>query len=208
LNGLAGRIPATPFDMQWSDTITFTRPLRDLRLLVQAPAQNWEDHLRERESSAYERGRNDGEKALSEQLVQQRNEMSELQRGIVESLKRAVPQVIAEAQTALVSLALESARRIVADLPINPEMVETVIREALQQVEDTAEITIHLNPDDLALLRKHKSPILNGVPDAGPLHFISSAEVTRGGCLVQTRFGLIDARRETKLEQLRQTLSA
>lgn len=194
--------------MKWSDTITFTQPLRDVRLLTQAPAQNWQEHLRECEDAAYERGRRDGERALSEQLVQQRNEMSELQRGIVESLKRAVPQVIAEAQTALIELALESARKIVAGLPISPEMVEAVIREALQQVEDSAQITIHLHPEDLALLRKHKSPILSGVPDAGPLHFISSADVTRGGCLVQTRFGLIDARRETKLEQLKQTLSA
>ena len=194
--------------MKWSDTIPFSQPLRDVRLLVQAPAQNWQEHLREREEAAYEKGRHDGERSLSGQLVQQRNEMSELQRGIVESLKRAVPQVILEAQTALVNLALESAQKIVAGLPISAELVETVVREALRQVEDTAEITIQLHPEDLALLRKHNSPILNGVPESGPLRFISSADVTRGGCLVQTRFGLIDARRETKVEQLKQTLIA
>jgi len=193
--------------MNWSDTIPFSRPLRDVQLLLQAPARNWQEHLRECEQAAYERGQRDGERALSEQLVQQRNEMSELQRGIVDSLRRAVPQVILEAQTALIHLALESARKIVAGLPITPEMVEAVVREALRQVEDTAEITIQLHPEDLALLRKHDSPILKGVPEAGPLRFISSADVTRGGCLVQTRFGLIDARRETKMEQLKQTLT-
>ena len=113
-----------------------------------------------------------------------------------------------EARTALINLALEAAQKIVAGLPISAELVEAVIREALQQVEETAEITIQLHPDDLALLRKHDSPILKGIPDSGPLRFIHSAEVTRGGCLVQTRFGLIDARRETKLEQLRQKISA
>jgi flagellar biosynthesis/type III secretory pathway protein FliH len=58
------------------------------------------------------------------------------------------------------------------------------------------------------LLRLHHSPVLTGLPESGPLRFAGSSEVTRGGCLVQTRFGVIDARRETKLEQLRQTLSA
>ena len=164
--------------------------------------------MREREGAAYERGRRDGERALSEQLVQQRNEMSELQRGVVDSLRRALPQVIHEGQNTLIELALASAQKIIAGLPVTPEMVEAVVREALRQVEDTAEITIQLNPDDLALLRKNHSPILNGMPEAGPLRFVSSAEVTRGGCLVQTRFGLIDARRETKLDQLRQTISA
>lgn len=194
--------------MKWSDTIPFSRPLRDVRLLVQAPAQNWQEHLREREQAAYERGRHDGERALSEQLLQQRNEMSELQRGVIEALRGALPQLVHESQTALIKLALEAAQKIVAGLPVSPELVENVVREALRQAGDTAEIRIQLNPDDLALLRKSNSPILNGVPECGPLHFSSSAEVTRGGCLVQTRFGLIDARRETKLDQLRQALAS
>ena len=194
--------------VKWSDTIPFRRPLRDVRLLTQTPAQDWHEHLREREQTAYERGQRDGERALSEQLLQQRHEMSELQRGVLESLRGVVPQVMSAAQTALIHLALESAEKIVAGLPISPELVEAVVREALHQVEETAEIAIQLNPEDLALLRKHNSPILNGVPEAGPLRFTSSADVTRGGCLVQTRFGLIDARRETKMEQLRQSLTA
>lgn len=197
-----------PLKVKWSDTIPFRRPLRDVRLLTQTPAQDWREHLQEREQAAYERGQRDGERALSEQLLQQRNEMSELQRGVVESLRGVVPQVMSAAQTALIHLALETAEKIVAGLPISPELVEAVVREALHQVEETAEIAIQLNPEDLALLRKHNSPILNGVPEAGPLRFTSSADVTRGGCLVQTRFGLIDARRETKMEQLRQSLTA
>jgi len=200
---------ATPnLKVKWSDTISFHRPLLDARLLTQAPAQDWEERVREREQAAHERGRREGERALSEQLLQQRNEMVELQRGVVDALRRALPQVVLEAQTVLIQLALESAQKIIAGLPVNPEMIESVVREALRQVEDTAEIAIQLHPEDLALLRKHNSPILNGVPEAGPLRFTSSADVTRGGCLVQTRFGLIDARRETKLEQLRQTLAA
>lgn len=194
--------------VKWSDTIPFRRPLRDARLLLQVPAQDWREHVQERELTAYQRGQQDGERSLSEQLLEQRNEMSELQRGVVESLRGSLPQILVEAQSALIKLALESAQKVIAGLPINPEIVEAVVREALRQVEETAEITIQLNPEDLALLRKHQSPILQGVPDAGPLRFISSAEVTRGGCLVQTRFGLIDARRETKLSQLRQALAA
>ena len=194
--------------MTWSDAIPFSRSLRDVRLLLQAPAQEWQEHVREREQAAYELGRHDGERALSEQLLQQRNEMVELQRGVVESLRRAVPQVIQEVEGATVNLALEAAQKIVAGLPVDAEAVQAVVREALHQAEDTADITVQLHPDDLALLRKHQSPMLDGTLETGPLRFVASAEVTRGGCLVQTRFGLIDARRETKLDQLRQKLTA
>jgi len=87
-------------------------------------------------------------------------------------------------------------------------MVEAVVKEALRQAQDTAEILIQLNVEDLALLRQQDSNILQGLPDKGPLRFISSGEVSRGGCLVQTRFGVIDARREVKLEQLGQSLAS
>jgi len=193
--------------MKWSDTIPFSHPLRGVRLLTQAPRQDWQAHLRDCEQSAYERGRRDGEHALSEQLLQQRNETVELQKGILDSLRRVVPQVAQEGETALISLALESAEKMVAGLPINAELVEAVVREALQQVEDTAEIIIQLHPDDLALLRRHNAPVLAGLPETGPLRFTSSSEATRGGCIVQTRFGLVDARRETKIKQLRQALA-
>ena len=55
-------------------------------------------------------------------------------------------------------------------------------------------------------MRQHQSPLLNGLPEAGPLRFVATNEISRGGCIIQTRFGLIDARRETKFEQLRQSL--
>jgi flagellar assembly protein FliH len=176
--------------------------------LAGAPSENWEELLRSREEEAYQRGRRDGESALNQQLIQQRAEVAELQRGILESLRRAVTQVVQESETALINLALETAKKVVANLPIDVELVEAVVQEALRQVEDTSEILVQVHAEDLALLRKHDSKILNGLPDKGPLRFVTSADVTRGGCLVQTRFGLVDARREVKLEQLTQALSS
>ena len=192
--------------MKWSETITLAKPLRDVRLT--APPPEGESRAHAAEQAAYERGRRDAEKDLGEQLLQQRNELLELQQGVMESLRRAVPEVIQQTENALFQIALEAAKKIVAGIPIAPELVEAVVREAVAQTKETAEITIQLHPDDLALLRKHPSPILQGLPEAGPLKFIGASEITRGGCLVQTRFGLLDARRETKLEQLRESLSA
>ena len=110
-------------------------------------------------------------------------------------------------ESTLIELALESAKKIVSGIEINAKIVESVVREALTQVQDTSEISIRLHPDDLALLRKHKSPLLEGLPETGPLRFAASDDVSRGGCIVQTRFGLIDAQRETKLELLRKAVN-
>ncbi|HEV2693248.1 MAG TPA: FliH/SctL family protein [Verrucomicrobiae bacterium] len=193
--------------MKWADTILFDRPLRDVCLLTGAPGQDWQTFLQEREATAHENGRREGESALNEQLLHQRSQTIELQRGILESIQRTLPQIVRESESSLIEIALEAAKKIVADMPIDQAMVEAVVREALRQTEDTAEITIQLHPEDLALLRQHQSPLLNGLPEAGPLRFTHSSEISRGGCIIQTRFGVIDARRETKFEQLRQSLA-
>ena len=194
--------------MKWSETITLTEPLRDVRVSTLPPESEQDSRLRIAEQAAYERGRADGEKNLSEQMLQQRNELLELHQGVVESLRHAVPDVIQQTENTFMQLALECAKKIVANIPIAAELVEAVVREAVLQTKETAEILVQLNPDDLALLRKNQSPILQGLPEAGPLKFIGSSEISRGGCLVQTRFGLLDARRETKIEQLHENLSA
>ena len=193
--------------MKWFDTIALTQPVLDVQLRSSVSQAELEEQRRHAEQAAYERGRRDGENALSEQLLQQRSELLELHQGVLDSLRNAVPQVVKDTENAMMELTLESAKKVVAGLPISRELVEAVVREAVGQVEDSVEIAVHLNPDDLALLRKYQSPVLQGTADSGPLRFTSSTEVPRGGCLVQTRFGLLDARRQTKIEQLHETLS-
>jgi flagellar biosynthesis/type III secretory pathway protein FliH len=188
-----------------AEMIPLRQPLRGVTLRpVAAPVNSAgpEDPVR----AAYERGLRDGERNLSEQLLAQRNEFSELQRGVIESLRAAVPRVVHDTEAALMTLALQAAQKLVAGLPVTKEMVEAVVREALGQVEDTAEIVVALHPDDLALLEKSGSPLLAPPAGGAKMTFRRAAEVGRGGCLVHTRFGVVDARRETKAELLQQAV--
>lgn len=161
------------------------------------------------QEESYERGRRDGEKALSGQLVQQRADLNDLQNGVLQSLRQIVPGVRRACESGLINLACEVAQKLVAGLPVSAEMVEAAVREALAQTEETTEFHVVLHPDDLALLQRLNSPLLASSEGATQqIHFQSAPEVSRGGCLVRTRFGVIDARRETKAELLKQALQS
>jgi len=192
--------------MKWSNSITLDQPFSDARLVATTPAPE-EDPAQAREKAAYERGRRDAEQAMGAKLLQQRNEIAELQNGLLNSLKQILPKMAEEMESALIQLALEAAEKIAAGVKMDPERVEAVVREALSQVQDTSEVSIRINPGDLGLLRKHKSPLVEGSAEMGPLRFVASPDVTSGGCIVQTRFGLIDAQQETKLAQLRKAVN-
>jgi flagellar assembly protein FliH len=191
----------------WHELLRPGASLRQVRLTGFGPEVNEGERQRqELEKIAFERGRQTGEQTLSEQLLQQRRELLELQNGVLRSLEQALPRLIGDYERDLVALALEVARKLVEELPISVEMVESAVRQALAQVQDGSKIQVWLHADDLALLQRFGSSVLGGEPAETQIHFGSSPDVTRGGCLVQTRFGTVDARRETKFSVLQQAL--
>jgi flagellar assembly protein FliH len=175
-------------------------PLRDLRLGGNAPAPV---ALRGLVREDYERGYRDGQQALREQLAGEQLDLHEMQTGVIAALWQAVPGVVRDTEQALAVLALEVARKLVADLPVTPETIASAVREAIAQVEESTEFHIHLHPEDLALLRRVESAILQPAAPGVRFHFHAAPDISRGGCLVKTRFGVIDARRETKFELLK-----
>ena len=191
------------------EKIRLTASLRNVRLATnELGKRNPDAEQKQRDEAIFEKGRRAGEQALSEQLVVQRAELLELQQGVFESLRQAVPRVVHDCEQALVSLALEAARKLVAGLPIDAEMLEASVREALTQVEQSSEFTVLLHPEDLTLLQKMNSPLVSLTDGMERIRFRNSREISRGGCMVQTKFGFIDARRETKFEALEKSLAS
>ena len=189
----------------WSDTLVLPKPLRHVRLKNEADARAAAD---EELRASYERGRREAEQALSLQLFQQRAEVHEMMSSVLNSLRQAVLQVVRETENAMIALSLSVAQKLVGGLPISAAMVEEVVRDALAQIEGTAQFTVRLHPADLALLQQSGSPLLADSDGAKEFRFLAATEVSRGGCLVQTQFGTVDARRETKIELLQRTLTA
>jgi len=190
----------------WRETIKLPQPLYDVRLTGSprpAPVAVPDPKV---EQEAYDRGHADGGAAARAEFERQRAEFAALQNGILSSLRNSVGQVARECEGTLVALALEVARKLVAGLPINQPEVEASVREALEGVENKTAVRVQLHAEDLALLQDADSPLLRAANGSEQVSFEVSDTVSRGGCMVQTSFGTIDGRRETKFEVLRDTL--
>ena len=200
--------------MPLRETIQLGRPLRGAHTLIATFPRNAATDATDAAladaaltaDAAYHRGRQDGERALSEQLLRQRGELIELQNGVLKSLNATITTVTTECEDAMIALALEIAGKLVADMPLTTEMVEAAVREALASVEQHSKLTVLLNPMDYELLQTANAPILLTDLGGERTTFQPSPQVTRGGCMIQTHFGIIDARRETKLQALKQAL--
>ncbi len=198
----------------WRKSIHPGPPLRNVTLVrggalpsdAVARVALTEEDVEAARRSGYEAGRAEGERSLGEKVERQRADSGERILSVLDSMRRAVRQVITETEHHLVALALDIARKLVTDLPVTVEMVEGALREALVEVEGATEIHVRLHPADLELLKEKESGFLAPTGAGAEIQFHGATEVSRGGCLVQTQFGVIDGRRETRFDLLKKSL--
>ncbi len=186
-----------------SQQITLPHPLREVRLLS-SRVRSGEDL----EQKAYLRGRQDAEKELREQMIAQRSELSVMQQGVLKSMKDSLSDVCRQTESLLIDLALEVATKLVASMPVSAELVSARVKEALAQAEHSAGITVQIHPEDARLLEGMgaEAPSLAG--STHPLRFMPDPSVERGGCRVQTSFGLIDNQPSTAARKIREAMTA
>ncbi len=175
-----------------------------------------EDELNERERQGYERGRKESVaeyesqiRALRAELEQKNsNELPEMLGKIESQVSGELNQRLNELETELVEFATEAAIRLVNGLPISTKIVESAIQDALSHCENDAEVAVHLNPEDLKLLKEAGSDLISDSPHQRRVRYMKDEEVSRGGCLVETSCGLIDGRRETREQLLREAIDS
>jgi flagellar biosynthesis/type III secretory pathway protein FliH len=184
--------------------------------MTPAPEPASKEQLVEHEQAGYQRGR---EEAVGEYEAQINHLRAELEQknaadlpGILGKIETEVNgslnQRLQSLESELVEFATEAAIRLVNGLPISTKIVESSIQDALSHCENDAEVAVYLNPEDLKLLKEAGSDLLADSPHQRRVRYLKDEEVSRGGCLVETNCGLIDGRRETREQLLREAVDS
>jgi flagellar assembly protein FliH len=103
-----------------------------------------------------------------------------------------------------VQLALEIAERVVAGtIAVAPERLFDIVRGALRTIIERERVTLLVHPDDLDLMRDGVAQVTGALGGIEHLEVQEERRVGRGGAIVRTSLGEVDARIETKLERAR-----
>lgn len=103
----------------------------------------------------------------------------------------------------ILALSLEVARLVVREsIRIKPDMILTVVREALQQTPQQ-HAQLHLHPDDSALVRQYLGEQLG---HAGH-RIVDDSSVERGGCRIESSGLQVDASVSTRWRRVVENLS-
>jgi flagellar biosynthesis/type III secretory pathway protein FliH len=103
-----------------------------------------------------------------------------------------------------VGLSITIAQKVVAGaIAVEPERVLDVIRGALRAIVERESVVLQVNPDDLELVRDSLTEIAASLGGIDHLEVQGERRVERGGALLRTSVGEVDARVQTKLEKAR-----
>jgi flagellar assembly protein FliH len=145
-----------------------------------------------------------------------RNEALATAQPIVEALSAAIGELRELQANAAdlverdaVVLAMEVAEKVVAgSIAVEPERVHDVIRGALRAIVERERVVLMVNPEDLALVRDGLGELTGSLGGMEHVEVQEERRVSRGGALVRTTVGEIDARIETKLARAREAVEA
>jgi flagellar assembly protein FliH len=155
------------------------------------------------EKSAYETGFRQGEKAgmaIAEKKIEA--SLRRYAEAVVE-IGKLRKELYHQVEREVVKLAVEVAKKIVhREIQVDREIIQTLVKVALGHVAEKSAVTIHLHPVDYNYILEHRAELSSGAEDGREVVLLADKSIDRGGCLIQTECGDIDARIEEEFREV------
>ena len=119
--------------------------------------------------------------------------------GVVEKRK----EILEDSEAQVIELVLQISNKVVKAISENEkEVVVRNVKAALAKVKSRTDIIIRVNLEDVDISTSKMKEFLNKVEKVKNITVLEDATVSKGGCIVETDFGHIDARISSQLREI------
>ncbi len=167
---------------------------------IVAEAQAQHDKLvSDARSEGFEQGSAEGYekgKAEVERLIERMHK-------VLEAVMQRREEILQDTESQIVELVILMARKVIKILSENQKnviMANTVA--ALRKVKTRGNVTLRVNIEDVKLTTAHADEFIQHVENVQGITVQEDSSVEKGGCIVETDFGAIDARISSQLTEL------
>ena len=167
---------------------------------IVADAQNERDKLqRDAYDTGFEQGHQEGYnkgEAEVERLVDRMHR-------ILEAVMQRREEILQDTESQIVELVILMARKVIKILSENQKNVILAnTLAALKKVKNRGTVTLRVNLEDVKLTTENVSEFIKHVENVQGITVLEDSSVEKGGCIVETDFGSIDARISSQLTEL------
>lgn len=125
------------------------------------------------------------------------------------ALEAEIQKVRSDMEKRLIPVALKAAQKILGkQIELSEETIVDIVSTALKAVSQHKKITIYVNKKDLDPLEKSRSQIKNIFENLEALSIRERPDIARGGCIIETEGGIINAELENQWAALEKAFTS
>ncbi len=168
------------------------------QIVAEANAQH-DRIVSEARNEGFEQGSQEGYEKGSAEVER----LIERMHKILEAVMQRREEILQDTESQIVELVILMARKVIKILSENQKnviMANTVA--ALRKVKTRGSVTLRVNIEDVKLTTAHADEFIQHVENVQGITVQEDSSVEKGGCIVETDFGAIDARISSQLTEL------
>lgn len=151
----------------------------------------------------YDLGRDEGQEVAYREKIEDLSARLSNVDAVVGTLEDLKFEMIKQNEISFVKLIYQIASKIaMAEIQQKPELVLSVLQQAVAGSIDEEQITIRLAQSDLDFIEQTKSNLTQDFQFIKRAKLEASAEIEPGGCLILTNFGQVDATLKKRFEKV------
>jgi flagellar assembly protein FliH len=125
----------------------------------------------------------------------------------LEEIGRLRETILKNSAEDMLRLVMVIAEQVVqSEVAAKEDIILTTLNKALHGAIKSDEFHVKVNPEDFAVVTEKKPLFLAGISGLKNIAFEADPQIARGGCLVESSLGQVDATIETQMEEIRRHL--
>jgi len=128
-------------------------------------------------------------------------------RQVIQDIHHAKQAWLRHWESAAIHVSTAIAQRVIRrELSQHPEITVNLVREAMELASRGSHLRIYLNPQDHEAIAEQVDTVVKELRSLSPTEVVTDAGITKGGCRVETEFGVVDQQFESQLKRIEEEL--
>jgi flagellar assembly protein FliH len=170
-----------------------------------------EDVFKRQLDQQYEKGFSDGQKSVKDsyekEYTEKITEKYDSVNDIILQLDKKIIEYESVFEKVVIDLSVSIAEKIIKKEVKRENIINDVLKESIKKVIGSNKIFVKLNPNDFEIINQESQAQFNN-DSYNKIKFESDERIEKGGCLVETEIGNVDARISSQLNEISKQLEA
>ncbi len=183
------------------------RIIEDAKKEAEAIENEVKQKVSQLEKEAFERGYKEGHDRGYQEGKEEVKRLIDRLHTIISKAIEKRNEIIEESETQIINLVLLIAKKVIKVISENQKnVVINNVVQALRKLKSRGDVVIRVNLADLQLTSEHVKDFMSMVENVKSITVLEDSSVDRGGCIIETDFGQIDARISSQLHEIEEKI--